>query len=54
MNRDLQAIQLMEAAIDLPPDERDAFVASIDSLGYSYWDETENLAYQLYLGQRSD
>ena len=35
--------------VEVPPDERGAFVASIDSLGYTYWDETDNPAYQMFL-----
>ncbi|KZX56105.1 PLP-dependent threonine dehydratase [Halioglobus sp. HI00S01] len=32
--------------------ERKAFRNLMDEIGYRYWDETNNRAYQLYLGQR--
>ena len=32
--------------------ERRAFERILDEINYRYWDETENRAYQLYLGQR--
>ena len=35
--------------IQVPPQERDAFHASLDQLGYPYWDETQNIAYRLFL-----
>jgi threonine dehydratase len=35
--------------IQVPPDERDHFHASLDNLAYPYWDETDNPAYQLFL-----
>lgn len=35
--------------IQVPPDEREAFVAYIDGLGYPWWDENDNAAYHLFL-----
>ncbi len=37
--------------IQVPPDEQAAFHASLDRLGYTWQDETENIAYRLFLGQ---
>ncbi|MHB0990210.1 MAG: threonine ammonia-lyase, biosynthetic [Burkholderiales bacterium] len=37
------------AGIQVPPQERDDFHASLDRLGYPYWDETQNIAYRLFL-----
>ena len=37
------------AGIQVPEDQRGQFVACIDALGYSYWDETANPAYGLFL-----
>ncbi|QFU77505.1 threonine ammonia-lyase, biosynthetic [Halioglobus maricola] len=34
--------------------ERKAFSSVMDDIGFRYWDETENRAYQLYLGQRPE
>jgi threonine dehydratase len=34
----------------VPPPERGAFRASLDALGYPYWDETENPAYRIFAG----
>ncbi|MBR8830017.1 MAG: L-threonine dehydratase biosynthetic IlvA [Chroococcopsis gigantea SAG 12.99] len=36
--------------IQVPPDETGQWQSFLDTLGYRYWDETENLAYQLFLG----
>lgn len=36
--------------MQVPPEEKSAFVAFLDKLGYRFWDETENLAYRLFLG----
>jgi threonine dehydratase len=36
--------------IQVPPAERGEFCQFLDKLGYEYWDETENLAYQRFLG----
>lgn len=32
----------------VPPDERDSYRLALDALGYPYWDETQNPAYQLF------
>ncbi len=37
------------AGIQVPLDERAEFRASLDRLGYQYWDETDNPAYRLFL-----
>lgn len=37
------------AGIQVPPDEREAFEAYLDELGYAHWDETENPAYAMFL-----
>jgi len=37
------------AGIQVPADSRAIFVKSLDALGYPYWDETDNPAYQLFL-----
>ena len=37
------------AGIQVPAANRDAFLNSLDRLGYPYWDETENPAYRLFL-----
>ncbi|MBO8084557.1 threonine ammonia-lyase, biosynthetic [Marichromatium sp. AB32] len=34
----------------VPAGERANFRASLDALGYSYWEETDNLAYRLFAG----
>ncbi|PIE01930.1 MAG: threonine ammonia-lyase, biosynthetic [Thiothrix nivea] len=36
--------------IQVPPEERPLFAALLDQLGYTYWDETDNPAYQRFLG----
>ncbi len=36
--------------IQLPSQDVKAFTASLDKLGYRYWDETENTAYRLFAG----
>lgn len=38
--------------IQVPQRERRAFEKVLDGIGYRYWDETGNPAYQLYLGKR--
>ena len=35
--------------IQVPPDEQASFRASLDQLGYRYWDESQNPAYTLFL-----
>jgi threonine dehydratase len=37
-------------AMQVPATEKKAFKAFLDQLGYAYWDESENPAYQLFLG----
>ncbi len=37
------------AGIQVPPEEKDAFQAFLDGLGYRYWNESRNAAYQLFL-----
>ena len=37
------------AGIQVPEDDLNAFHQFLDELGYSYWDETENLAYKEFL-----
>ena len=36
--------------MQVPPDEQAEFLAFLQDLGYPYWDETKNPAYQLFLG----
>ncbi len=36
--------------IQVPPNERHEFATFLDNLGYEYWDETDNPAYQRFLG----
>ena len=38
--------------VQVPGRERRAFEKVLDGIGFRHWDETENPAYQLYLGQR--
>ena len=40
------------AGVQVPNREKRAFARVLDDIGYRHWDETDNLAYQLYLGQR--
>ena len=35
--------------IQLPEGDRDNFSSHLDGLGYAYWNETDNPAYQLFL-----
>lgn len=35
--------------VQVPPAERQAFEAYLDTLGYAHWDETENPAYTMFL-----
>ena len=37
--------------MQVPIDERDQVRAYLDKIGYNYWDETNNNAYQLFLGR---
>jgi threonine dehydratase len=36
--------------IQVPAAEREAFNEFLTNLGYDYWDETDNPAYQRFLG----
>ncbi len=38
------------AGIQVPTDEMEQWQTFLDSLGYPYWDESQNPAYQLFLG----
>ena len=40
------------AGVQVPHGEKRAFERVLEEIGYRYWDETDNLAYALYLGQR--
>ena len=37
--------------VQVPRGDRRAFRKVLDDIGYRYWDETDNRAYQLYLGR---
>ena len=39
-------------ALQVPEEERHLVSAAFDQIGYPYWDETENPAFQLFLGNR--
>jgi threonine dehydratase len=36
--------------MQVPPQEMEEWQAFLDTLGYTYWDESQNLAYKLFLG----
>ena len=36
--------------IQVPVGERKAFRQSLDKLGYQYWDESDNVACEIFLG----
>ncbi|MEM9218178.1 MAG: threonine ammonia-lyase, biosynthetic [Cyanobacteria bacterium P01_F01_bin.150] len=36
--------------MQVPPDEMDEWQSFLDTLGYPYWDESDNQAYKLFLG----
>jgi len=36
--------------VQVPPQERSQWQAFLDTLGYPYWDESQNPAYKLFLG----
>jgi len=36
----------------VPGSELKEFEKTLDQINYRYWDETDNRAYQLYLGKR--
>ena len=38
------------AGLQVPADERHLVPAALAQIGYPYWDESENPAYQLFLG----
>jgi len=38
--------------LQVPRGERKQLRETLDKINYRYWDETDNRAYQLYLGQR--
>ena len=40
------------AGIQVPPGERDELIRHLDTLGYSYWPESDNAAYRLFLAPR--
>lgn len=40
------------AGIQVPADERDAFEAYLEELGYAHWDETDNPAYAMFLSAK--
>ena len=42
------------AGIQVPAAHRASFLASLDRLGYPYWDETDNPAYRLFLDKTTD
>jgi threonine dehydratase len=35
--------------IQVPEHDKKHFVQCLDAIGYPYWDETENIAYQIFL-----
>jgi threonine dehydratase len=38
------------AGLQVPRDERHLVPAALEDIGYPYWDESDNPAYQLFLG----
>lgn len=38
------------AALQVPEDEREQLAATLEKIGYPFWDETDNPAYHLFLG----
>ena len=38
------------AGLQVPEDERHLIPQTLEVIGYPYWDETANPAYQLFLG----
>jgi len=38
--------------LQVPGSELKEFEKTLDQINYRYWDETDNRAYQLYLGKR--
>lgn len=38
------------AALQVPKEDQKMLTDALDKIGYRYWDETENPAYQLFLG----
>ncbi|OYX15532.1 MAG: threonine ammonia-lyase, biosynthetic [Rhizobiales bacterium 32-66-8] len=41
------------AGIEVRPDERSRFLDTLNTLGYPFWDETDNPAYRLFLSSRN-
>ena len=39
-------------ALQVPENERHLLPEAFDKIGYPYWDETDNPAFQLFLGNR--
>ena len=39
------------AGLQVPADERYLVPAALADIGYPYWDESDNPAYQLFLGR---
>ena len=39
-----------QVGVQVLPEDRGAFCEFLEKLGYEYWDETENPAYQRFLG----
>ncbi len=44
------AVGRVLAALHVPKGEELLIVDALDKIGYRYWDETDNPAYQLFLG----
>ena len=40
--------------VQLPKSDRSAFEEILRDINFPYWEETDNRAYQLYLGKRKD
>ena len=38
------------AGLQIPAESHDELAKHLDGLGYTYWNETDNPAYQLFLG----
>jgi threonine dehydratase len=38
------------AGLQVPHEERHLVPAALEEIGYPYWDESDNPAYQLFLG----
>lgn len=44
------AVGRVLAALQVPKNDQELLIEALDKIGYPYWDETENPAYQLFLG----